>query len=40
LDDFLEEKKHADFVEELTEERQFPITLSNKEFWRNFLVPV
>ena len=40
LNAFLKDKKHADFIGELTEERQFPITLSNKEFWRNFLVNV
>jgi hypothetical protein len=37
---FLEEKKQEDFVAELTEEDEFPIEISNKEFWRNYLANV
>lgn len=40
LERFLGNKKQEDFVEELTEEREFPIELSNKEFWRNYLTSV
>lgn len=40
LDAFLKDEKHADFIDELTEKRQFPIKLSNKEFWRNYLTSV
>ena len=35
LDGFLTDDKQLDFVEELTEDGEFPIKLSNKEFWRN-----
>ncbi len=40
LQEFLNDDKHADFVQKMTEDRGFPIDLTNKEFWRNYLVNV
>ncbi len=40
LNAFLKDAEHVNFVDELTQKRQFPIKLSNKEFWRNYLTSV
>ncbi len=40
LERFLGNRRQEDFVEELTKECEFPIELSNKEFWRNYLTSV
>jgi len=40
LNDFLNNDKQREFVDDMTEKLQFPIKLSNKEFWRNFLINV
>jgi len=35
--DFLKDERHIDFTAKLEEEHQFPISLSNKEFWHHVL---
>ena len=40
LQEFLEDDKNYYFIHELTENYRFPISLKNKEFWRNFLAHV